>query len=166
MRKQAKEAVGKATVALTRRRAVATAIAALVIAPEAGRTSQDEMRSALRDAIGDKSLENGALKRGRIALDIPALVENGNSVPLGIMVDSPMTARDHVTDIFVLSPENPLPQISRFKLGPRCGKAEIKTTIRLATSQHVHVVAVMNDGSAWLATEEVEVTTAACFDPT
>ncbi len=125
------------------------------------RAAPDEMREAMRAALGD-----GPFGEGRIRLDIPALVENGNSVPLTITVDSPMTATDHVTSIHIFSPENPLPDISRFKLGPRCGKAEVRTTIRLATTQFLHVVAVMSDGTRWLQTAEVEVTTAACFDPT
>lgn len=106
------------------------------------------------------------MREGRVRLDIPGLVENGNSVPLTVVVESPMTATDHVASVHIFSPENPLPNISTFMLGPRCGKAEIKTTIRLATTQLLHVVAVMSDGTHWLATAEVEVTTAACFDPT
>ena len=119
------------------------------------------MHAAIRAALGD-----GPLRQGRITLDIPALVENGNSVPLTVSVESPMTAADHVSAIHIFSPENPLPDISRFVLGPRCGKTEITTTIRLATTQLLHVVAVMSDGVRFLATAEIEVTTAACFDPT
>lgn len=122
----------------------------------------EEMLEAIREGLG-----KGEIKEGRVHLDIPPIVENGNSVPFGITVDSPMTAADHVTEIHVFSPENPLPNVSRFRVGPRCGKAEIKTSIRLATTQSIHVVAVMSDGSRWLGvTPEVEVTTAACFDPT
>jgi sulfur-oxidizing protein SoxY len=120
-----------------------------------------EMREAMLAALG-----NAPITEGRITLEIPALVENGNSVPLTIRVDSPMTPADHVTSIYVFSPENPLPSISRFILGPRNGLAEVKTTIRLATTQVLHVVATMSDGSRWLASTEIEVTTAACFDPT
>ena len=119
------------------------------------------MREAIRTAVGD-----APIAEGRVHLDIPALVENGNSVPLTIRVDSPMTQADHVTSIYVFSPENPLPSVSRFILGPRNGLAEVKTTIRLATTQILHVVATMSNGSRWLATTEIEVTTAACFDPT
>ena len=146
---------------LTRRQVVASGCVLVAFGGENACATPDEMAEAMRLALGD-----GPLMQGRVRLDIPALVENGHSVPLGIVVDSPMTAADHVSDIYVFSPENPLPNISHFKLGPRCGKAEIKTTIRLATTQLVHVVAVMNDRSRWIATEEVEVTTAACFDPT
>jgi sulfur-oxidizing protein SoxY len=120
------------------------------------------MMAAIREALG-----GGEIREGRVELDIPPIVENGNSVLLGIKVESPMTAADHVAEIFVFSPENPLPNVSRFKLGPRCGRADIRTSIRLATTQSIHVIAVMSDGSRWLGiTPEVEVTTAACFDPT
>ncbi len=145
----------------TRRAIVAGTGAVLLLSVVPARAAPDEMAAAMRAALGDAQLRDG-----RITLDIPALVENGNSVPLTITVESPMTSADHVTAIHIFSPENPLPDISRFILGPRCGKAEIKTTIRLATTQHLHVVAEMSDGTRWLATAEVEVTTAACFDPT
>lgn len=134
----------------------------MLLAQSSGvRADPDEMREAMQAALGE-----GPYKKGRISLDIPALVENGNSVPLTISVDSPMTASDHVISIHIFSPENPLPDISMFSLGPRCGKAEVSTSIRLATTQILHVAARMSDGSTWLATAEVEVTTAACFDPT
>lgn len=123
--------------------------------------SPDEMRAAITSAFG-----NAVLREGRVTIDIPALVENGNSVPVTISVESPMTQTDHVKSIHIFSPENPLPVVSRFILGPRCGKAEIRTTIRLATTQALHVVAEMSDKSLWLAIADVEVTTAACFDPT
>lgn len=115
----------------------------------------------MREVFGDV-----VVKEGRVSLDIPALVENGSSVPLAITVDSPMTPDDHVKAIHVFAPENPLPTVSRFDLGPRNGRAHVKTTIRLATSQDLHVVAQMSDGSLWRASAEIEVTTAACFDPT
>lgn len=146
---------------ISRRAVIAGSAAAALVPCAPASADPDEMREAIRAAIGDIVLRNG-----RVHLDIPALVENGNSVPLTIDIDSPMTPTDHVRSVHLFSPENPLPDISRFVLGPRCGKAQIKTTIRLATTQHLHVVAVMSDGSAWLATAEVEVTTAACFDPT
>lgn len=146
---------------VTRRFVVAAGGAAAMCLANGLQASPDEMREAMRAQLGD-----GPINEGRVGLDIPALVENGNSVPLTITVDSPMTAADHVVAIHVFAPENPLPSVSSFVLGPRCGKAEIRTTIRLATTQHLHVVAEMADRTRWLATAEVEVTTAACFDPT
>ena len=146
---------------VSRRAAIAGTGAGLACSITPLRATPDEMRAAMRIALGD-----GPLREGRVTIDIAALVENGNSVPLVIMVESPMTLADHVASISIFSPENPLPVVSRFVLGPRCGKAEVRTTIRLATTQVLHVVAVMSDGSRWLATAEIEVTTAACFDQT
>ena len=146
----------------SRRDVVAGAAALALDSPLQAIAASDEMHAAIREALGDAEI-----KEGRVVLDIPPIVENGNSVPLAISVESPMTPADHVKTIYVFSPENPLPNVSRFHLGPRCGKAEIKTSIRLATTQSVHVLAVMSDGSRWFGTTpEIEVTTAACFDPT
>lgn len=120
-----------------------------------------DMQAAMHEAMGE-----GPITKGRVRVDLPALAETGHSVPLSVSVDSPMTSTDHVRSIYVFSPENPLPNVARFHLTARSGKAQIETSIRLATTQIVHVVAVMSDGTRWLGTAEVDVTTAACFDPT
>ena len=104
------------------------------------------------------------LKRGRIALDIPRLAESGNSVAMKVTVASPMTAKDHVREIVILSERNPVTEIARFKLTPRAGRAEVQTNIRLATTQNVHAFALMSDGSVWTADTEVVVLLAACID--
>ena len=46
---------------------------------------------------------------GKIAIDLPEIAENGNTVPLTIALDSPMTAEDHVSDILVVAEANPRP---------------------------------------------------------
>lgn len=110
---------------------------------------------------------------GRVKLRLPALAESGNSVRLTVQVESPassrssknpMTAETYVERIHIFSEKNPRPVIARFSLGPRTGRAEVSTRIRLAGTQQVVAVAVMNDGSAWLATAEVVVTAAACVE--
>ena len=103
-------------------------------------------------------------KEGKIRLTLPTLAESGNSVPLKIQVESPMTASDHVQSIHVFSARNPRPVVARFYLSPHSGKAEVSTRIRLAGTQRVVVVAIMSDGSPWLNTAEVVVTAAACVD--
>ena len=101
---------------------------------------------------------------GRIIMDVPALVENGNVVPLSIKVDSPMTPADHVEWIHVFNEKNPQPEVIAFDLGPRAGKAEIATRIKLADTQRVTAIARMSDGSLWSATADVIVTIAACIE--
>jgi sulfur-oxidizing protein SoxY len=101
---------------------------------------------------------------GRVRLDIPPLVENGNSVPLTVSVESPMTEADHVAEIALFSERNPLPDIARFRLGPRCGEARVTTRIRLGDTQTVHALARMSDGSFHAASAELLVTLPACIE--
>ncbi len=101
---------------------------------------------------------------GRVTLTLPTLAESGNSVRLQVRVESPMTPEAHVKQIHIFSEKNPRPVIARFSLGPRAGRAEIHTRIRLAGTQQVVAVAVMNDGTAWMASAEVVVTAAACVE--
>lgn len=136
----------------------ATGVAAAAL-PRAALATPDAMAAILKTILGDK-----VAKAGRVKLVIPELAENGNSVPLTITVDSPMTAADHVKTIYVLSPENPLPDVARFHLGPRSGTAKVSTSVRLATSQRLMVLAVMADGSAWTTGNDVIVTMSACID--
>jgi len=102
--------------------------------------------------------------KDRVVLDVPRLAESGNSVALKVSVTSPMTAADHVRVIQVLSEKNPVALIARFELGPRAGRAEVATNIRLATTQNIHVIAETSDGRLWGASAEVVVLIAACLD--
>ena len=104
------------------------------------------------------------LRRGRVKLEIATLVDNGNVVPLRVTVDSPMSAADHVSEIAIYNEKNPQKDVGRFTLGPRAGKAEVSTRIRLATSQKLTALARMNDGSVWSDTVDVVVVLAACIE--
>lgn len=101
---------------------------------------------------------------GRVTLDIPVLVENGNSVPLTIRVDSPMTEADHCRTIAVFNEKNPQPFIARVHLGPWSGKAEVTTRIRLGDSQRIVALALMSDGSIWSGAADLVVTLPACVE--
>lgn len=105
-----------------------------------------------------------APRDGRVTLSIDALVENGNAVPVAVAVDSPMTAADHVQRIAIFTVNNPQPEVVVFHLGPRSGRAQVATRMRMATSQPVLALAVMNDGSVWRHSVEVVVTLAACLE--
>jgi sulfur-oxidizing protein SoxY len=104
------------------------------------------------------------VRAGRVTLDLPPLVENGNSVPLTIRVDSPMTVADHVKAVHVFVEKNPQPYVASFHLGPRAGRASVSTRIRLADSQTVVVVCEMSDGSFWSGSADSVVTLAACTE--
>ncbi len=117
----------------------------------------DKLTPLIREATG-----GAEPKAGRVKLTLPPLAESGNSVVCKVHVESPMAPEDHVTSIHLLSEKNPRPVIARFYLGPRSGRAEINTRIRLAASQQVVALAVMKDGSCWTDTATVIVTAAAC----
>ncbi|MFN7444943.1 MAG: SoxY-related AACIE arm protein [Curvibacter sp.] len=104
------------------------------------------------------------VQTGRVTLDVAPLVDNGNTVPMTVRVDSPMTAANHVVAIAVFNERNPQPDVARFLLGPRAGRAQVSTRLRLATTQKLTAVARMSDGSHWQHTVEVIVTLAACLE--
>lgn len=110
-------------------------------------------------------LTGGApLQPGRVTLDLPPLVENGNSVSVTVAADSPMTPADHVRKLAIFTEQNPQPDVVVFHLGPRSGRATATTRMRLATSQRVVAVAGFSDGSFWTHQVEVIVTLAACVE--
>jgi sulfur-oxidizing protein SoxY len=106
------------------------------------------------------------VQSGRVKLELPLLADNGNSVSLKVAVDSPMTATSYVKSIHLYAARNPRPNIANFYLGPRAGRAQVSTRVRLGGSQRVLAVAALSDGSFWSATADVVVTLSACYDAT
>ncbi len=112
-----------------------------------------------------RSVTDGArVRKGKVTLVLPQLADNGNSVPIRITVDSPMTEADHVKSIHLYSERNPVRNMANFYLGPRAGKAEINSRVRLAGSQSVIAVAKLSDGSFWYDAAPIVVTLSACLD--
>jgi sulfur-oxidizing protein SoxY len=117
------------------------------------------LEEAIRNVLGESNLQ-----KGKITLDVPPLVENGNAVPVTIIVDSPMTEADHVKAIHVFNEKNPQPRVISVALGPRAGKARVATRIKLADTQRIVGIAEMSDGSFWTGEANVIVTIAACVE--
>ncbi len=129
------------------------------IDPNQAANRKAAFQAALRNIVGD-----GQLRRGRVKLELPPLIDNGNSVPLSVAVESPMTATDHVVAIHVLTEKNPLPDVVSVHLGPRAGRARLSTRVRLADTQSVLAIAQLSDGSFWSDSAEVVVTLSACLE--
>jgi sulfur-oxidizing protein SoxY len=117
------------------------------------------MQEAVRDAIGEAPAQ-----KGRVKLDLPPIVENGNSVPCTVSVDSPMTTADYVKAIYIFNEKNPQPNVISVRLSPHAGRAALSTRIRLADSQTVTAIAEMSDGTCWSDAVDVIVTLAACVE--
>jgi sulfur-oxidizing protein SoxY len=120
-------------------------------------------RAALDEAIR-KVLGGAQARPGRVKLELPPLIENGNSVPLTVTVQSPMTEADHVRVIHVFTEKNPQPNIISAWLGPRSGRAAVTTRARIADTGIVTAIAQMSDGSFWSDRVEVVVTLSACLE--
>ncbi|MFK4509198.1 SoxY-related AACIE arm protein [Bradyrhizobium daqingense] len=117
------------------------------------------LTAAIRNVVGEAQLRTGKVK-----LDIPPLVENGNTVPMTVSVASPMTADDYVKSIHIFNEKNPQPNIGNFHLGPAAGRAQVSTRIRLADTQKVVAIARLSDDTFWQVATEVVVTLAACTE--
>jgi sulfur-oxidizing protein SoxY len=144
----------------TRRQVMALgggALSVLMIRP-AGATPA-AMEAAIRALAG-----NAPLRPGRVKLEVPPLVENGNSVALTVGVESPMTKDDFVRTIAIFNEKNPQPNVATFHLGPRAGRAVVSTRMRMADSQKIVAVAELADGTFWSDSADVIVTLAACLE--
>lgn len=145
----------------TRRRFLATltAFAGMPVALRTGMALAEERSALVRSITGGASV-----RTGRVRVDTPELADNGHSVAVRVIVDSPMTATDYVRSVTLLAERNPRPIVATFSLGPWAGRAEIFTRIRLADTQEVLALAQLSDGSYWSGTAKVIVTELACLD--
>jgi sulfur-oxidizing protein SoxY len=129
------------------------------LAVRPARATPVSVKAAIATVIGDAKLNSG-----RVKLEIPPLVENGNTVPMTVTVAHPMAPEDHVRSIHVFNEKNPQPNIANFHLGPHNGRAQVATRIRLADSQKIVAIAKLSDGSFWSVSVDVVVTLAACTE--
>jgi sulfur-oxidizing protein SoxY len=150
----------------TTRRAVLTgagaamagaALPAIVVRP--ARATPEEAQAAINKLIGDAKLNTG-----RVTIDIPPLVENGNTVPCTVTVESPMTPEAYCKAIHVFNERNPQPNVISVHLNPRSGRASFSTRIRLSDTQNVIAIAELSDGSFWSGSVDVIVTIGACLE--
>jgi sulfur-oxidizing protein SoxY len=147
------------TLIFNRREALALAAGAAgavaLGAPQA--LAKNDADEAIKKFTGGKTPVEGKVK-----LDLPEIAENGNTVPMTVTVDSPMTEQSHVTEVLVVANENPRSGVVTFHFSPASGVAEANTRIRLAATQDVVAVAKMNDGSFYMASKQVKVTIGGC----
>ncbi len=153
--------LGGAMPVLRSRRGVVGAVsglAAVALVRPAG-ASTERLEAAIRAFAGEATI-----RPGRVRLEVPPLVENGNAVPLSVSVESAMTETDFVRRIAVFNERNPQPHVITALLGPRAGRASLSTRIRLSTSQRLVAVAETGDGVFWSDSAQVVVTLAACVE--
>ena len=101
---------------------------------------------------------------GRVRLDLPTIADSGHSVPMTVSVESPMTDTHHVKTILIVADRNPVRDACWFYLGPRAGKAEVSSRMRLNGTQRVVAIAQLSDGTFWSDARHIEVREAACTE--
>ena len=114
-------------------------------------------KELLKGILGDATPASG-----KIAMDLPEIAENGNTVPFNFLVESRMTEADYVKKLHVISTANPLPQIATFEFTPQSGKAQVSSRMRLGRTQDVVALAEMSDGKFFMTTKTIKVTIGGC----
>jgi sulfur-oxidizing protein SoxY len=119
--------------------------------------SAEDTMARIKDFAGGAEPVQGAL-----ALTAPDIAENGNTVPISIKVDSPMTADDYVQSVAIYAEGNPNPEVVTFHFTPMSGEATATTRMRLAKTQNVVAVAKTSTGAVYMDKKEVKVTIGGC----
>jgi sulfur-oxidizing protein SoxY len=132
---------------------------AVPIVTRPARAAPPDVARAMRDLFGD-----APVTKGRVTLDIPKLVENGNVVAVTLSADGPLEGPERIASLHLFAEENPLPNVGNFHFGPRAGQIRVSARIRLATTQTVWLVGKAEDGRLWSDGVEVLVTLAACIE--
>lgn len=133
------------------------AVAAGPLALRQARAAPQDVQAILAERFGDRTFTDGLIE-----LELPEIAENGNTVPVSVSVDSPMTADDYVKSVSIFAEGNPLPEVAMFHFSPRSGVAQAATRMRLAGTQIVVAVAEMSTGALYVARKEVKVTIGGC----
>ncbi|MCB4823736.1 thiosulfate oxidation carrier protein SoxY [Roseicella aerolata] len=144
-----------------RRRHLLAAAAGMAVVTTLPRAAGAQMQAATAEAVR-KATGGKEPQEGRVTLRLPPIAENGNTVPITVTVDSPMTAADHVKTVWIFADKNPTPDVATFHFTPALGRAQADTRMRLGQTQDVIAVAQMSDGSFYMARTEVKVTIGGC----
>ena len=135
----------------------AAAAAASSAAPGPAFAAKNDADELIKKFTGGKTAAEG-----RVRLDLPEIAENGNTVPMTVSVESPMTEQSYVSDVLIVAEGNPRGGIATFHFSPASGVAEVNTRIRLAETQNVIAIAKMNDGTVFKTSKQVKVTIGGC----
>lgn len=136
---------------------VGVAVAGLLGGTSVANAAPEDVAAAIKELAGGAEVTTG-----KITLKAPEIAENGNSVPISVSVDSPMTDDDYVESIVVLAEGNPLPGVATFNFSPASGEALASTRMRLAQTQNVVAIAKMSNGDVYSDTRNVKVTIGGC----
>jgi sulfur-oxidizing protein SoxY len=138
--------------------------AAIVVAGAGIAVAQDKPAAAANpyDEAFGKLTKGAKPTEGKVTVDMPEIAENGNTVPFTVLVDSPMSDKDYVKTVHILSPGNPQPVVGSFHFTADSGKASVSGRMRLAKTQDIVAIAEMSDGKLFSGKRAVKVTIGGC----
>lgn len=116
-----------------------------------------EVARILRERFGDRPI-----RRGHVALDMPAVAEDGRVVPVIIESDLPMTAEKYVKGIHLIVDHNPDAHLAGFYFTPAIGRAAITTRIKMKRTTWVRAIVETNTGDLWAGYTRVLVSLNGC----
>jgi len=149
------------SISISRRQAFAVGAGAIAVAA-LGQSVTPAFAANNIEEMSKKFTGGATPVAGKVKLDLPEIAENGNTVPITVSVDSPMTDKEYITDIIVLADGNPSAGIATFHFTPASGVAEANTRIRLASTQNIVAIAKTNDGKFYTGSKQVKVTIGGC----
>jgi sulfur-oxidizing protein SoxY len=135
----------------------AATFATLAVGKAIAQSTQEGWEEALKKIVGDTKPVDG-----KVVFDMPEIAENGNTVPFTVTVDSPMTEKDFVKAVHIVSTGNPQPGVATFRFTPQSGRAAVASRMRLARTQDVIALAELSDGKFVQAKRSVKVTIGGC----
>jgi sulfur-oxidizing protein SoxY len=142
--------------------AAAAATAALALVPGLPALAQQQPEPKAWETLVKKILGEAKPVEGKLAIDMAEIAENGNTVPFTVGVESPMTDKDYVKAIHLISTANPRPEVVVFRFTPACGVAKAESRMRLVGTQDVIAIAELSDGKFLMAKRPVKVTVGGC----
>jgi sulfur-oxidizing protein SoxY len=137
--------------------AAVVTVTALAIGDTIAQGAAQGWEEAVKTILGDAKATEG-----KLTMDLPEIAENGNTVPFTISVDSPMTDKDYIKAVHVISTGNPQPGVATFHFTPQSGKAAVASRMRLARTQDIIALAELSDGKFVQTKRSVKVTIGGC----
>ncbi len=125
--------------------------------PEDPEVPNEKVARILRERFGDRPI-----RRGHVALDMPAVAEDGRVVPVMIESDLPMTADAYVKGVHLIVDHNPDAHLAAFHLTPAIGSSAITTRIKMKRTTWVRAIMETSTGELWADYTKVLVTLNGC----
>lgn len=139
--------------------------------PSSVRGQASQLGMPLPDELVEATIKrlfgNRAMQRGddKLKVELPQIAEDGGSVAIGIDSSLPVSGAAALGHIYIIADKNRRPMLAKFSFTPDSGRALVSTSIRLATSTDVRVIAEMTDGTLYAVVRPVRVTISGCDAP-